>query len=313
MLYQNQTEDDTTSKIVNNTHTAWSDLKGKLLNWVDSAILNLPNFVLAILIFILFILLANITAIGINKIIARTRAQESVRVVAIRIYKAIIILIGFFIALGIMDLSTVLTSVLGAAGVVGLAVGLALQGTLNNTFSGVVLSFMPKIQIGDWIESNGFAGFVTDINLRNVTLKTADQNLVIIPNSKIVETPFKNYSSNNRSIAILDCGVGYESDLEFVEKITIAAVKGVLPQENFEKVDFFYKEFGSSSINYEVRFWIKESNAKDELLAKHKAIKAIKKAYNENGINIPFPIRTLDFGKNKFRSEVLEIKRPSEE
>ncbi len=302
-LLQNQSED-----IIDNTHSAWSELQSKLEGWVDSAILNLPNFILAILIFILFIIIANITAIGVSKIIKRTRAQESVRVVAIRIYKAIIILIGFFIAIGVMDLSTVLTSVLGAAGVVGLAVGLALQGTLNNTFSGVVLSFMPKIQIGDWIESNDFAGFVTDINLRNVTLKTADQNLVIIPNSKIVDSPFKNYSTNNRSVAILTCGVGYESDLELVENVTKKTLSHLFPQNDNENIDFFYTEFGDSSINYQVRFWIKESNAKDEFLAKHKAIKAIKKAYNEHQINIPFPIRTLDFGKNKFRSETLTIK-----
>jgi small conductance mechanosensitive channel len=308
MFYILNSLQEQTESIVDNTHSAWSELQDKLNGWVDSAIVNLPNFVLALVIFILFIIIANLSAIVVSKIIKRTRAQESVRVVALRIYKAVIILIGFFIALGIMDLSTVLTSVLGAAGVVGLAVGLALQGTLNNTFSGVVLSFMPKIQIGDWIETNDYAGYVTDINLRNVTLKSADQNLVIIPNAKIVESPFKNYSTIGRSVAILNCGVGYESDLEFVEKITIEAIQNVLPQNASEKIDFFYKEFGNSSINYEVRFWIKESNAKDEFLAKHKAIKAIKKAYNENDINIPFPIRTLDFGKNKFRSETLSIK-----
>lgn len=312
MIVQTNSEVEKTDKIVEVTESAWSELQTKLQDWVDSLIVNLPNFVLAIIVFILFIIIANLTAIVISKIIRRTRAQESVRIVALRIYKAVIILIGFFIALGIMDLSTVLTSVLGAAGVVGLAVGLALQGTLNNTFSGIILSFMPRIQLGDWIETNDFEGFVTDINLRNVTLKTADQNTVVIPNSKIVENPFKNLSTNKNSVAILECGVGYESDLEFVEKITIEAIQNALPQKNNEKIDFFYKEFGNSSINYEVRFWIKESNAKDELLAKHLAIKAIKKAYNENDINIPFPIRTLDFGKNKFRSEVLEVKKFNE-
>lgn len=309
MIYQEKASQDATDQIVENTHSAWSDLKDKLYDWVDSAILNLPNFGLALIVFILFIVTANLSAIGISKIMKGTRAQESVRVVAIRIYKAVIILIGFFIALGILDLSTVLTSVLGAAGVVGLAVGLALQGTLTNTFSGIVLSFMPKIQIGDWIETNGFSGFVTDINLRSLTLKTADQNLVSLPNSKIVDNPFKNLSTDSRSVGILECGVGYESDLEFVEKITVEAVKKALPQEKSENVEFFYKEFGNSSINYEIRFWIKETNAKDELLAKHIAVKAIKKAYNDHDINIPFPIRTLDFGKNKFRSETLHIKR----
>ncbi|RRO13997.1 mechanosensitive ion channel family protein [Flavobacteriaceae bacterium 14752] len=297
-----------TSDILNETENTWNKLSDKINDWVDSAILSLPNFLLAVVVFVFFIVLANLTAKLLNRIILRTSAQHSVRVITIRIYKAIIILVGFFIALGILNLSSVLTAVLGAAGVAGLAVGLALQGTLNNTFSGVILSFIPKIQIGDWVETNGFEGFVTDINLRSLTLKTADQNLVSIPNSKIVENPFKNLSADDRSIAIVECGVGYESDLELVEKITVKAILNALPQLPGEKVEFFYTEFGNSSINYQVRFWIKERNAKDEFIAKHKAILAIKKAYNENNINIPFPIRTLDFGKNKFRSETLEIK-----
>lgn len=308
MIYLEKLTLQEPENFVDNTNSAWSNLQTKLNDWVDSAIVNLPNFVLALITFILFILLARLSAIVINNIIKRTSTQESVRVVAIRIYKAAVILIGFFIALGILNLSTVLTSVLGAAGVLGLAVGLALQGTLTNTFSGVVLSFMPKIQIGDWIETNNFTGYVIDINLRNVTLKSADQNIVIIPNSKIVESPFKNYTSIRRSIAILECGVGYESDLDFVEKITVETIQKTIPQKNNEKIHFFFKEFGSSSINYEVRFWIKETSAIDGLKAKHLAIKAIRKAYRENDINIPFPIRTLDFGKNKFRSETIQVK-----
>lgn len=301
-------QDDVSDKIVNQTQNSWDKLSDKFQNWVDSIILGLPNFVLAIIVFALFILFANLSARLVKKILLKSVTQHSVRTISIRVYKTVIILLGFFVALGILNLSTVLTSVLGAAGVVGLAVGLALQGTLNNTFSGVILSFIPKIQIGDWVETNGFEGFVTDINLRSVTLKTADQNLVSIPNSKIVESPFKNLSADDRSIAIVECGVGYESDLEFVEKTTVQAIENVLTQLPGEKVEFFYTEFGNSSINYQVRFWIKERNAKDEFYAKHKAILAIKKAYNENNINIPFPIRTLDFGKNKFRSETLEIK-----
>lgn len=299
---------DVTENFVKQTQNSWDKLSDKFLNWVDTVILGLPNFVLALIVFAFFILLAKLTAKLLSKILNKTVAQYSVRIITLRVYKFLIIIIGFFIALSILNLSAAVTSLLGAAGVAGLAIGLALQGTLNNTFSGLILSFIPNIQIGDWIESNGFEGFVTDINLRSVTLKTVDQNLVSIPNSKIIENPFKNLSTDNRSIASINCGVGYESDLEFVQKVTQKAIEDAIPQLPGEKVDFFYTEFGNSSINYVVRFWIKERNAKDLLLAQHKAIISIRKAYHKNDINIPFPIRTLDFGKNKFRSDVLEIK-----
>ena len=291
--------DTTPHAVVDHPHTTWSDIQDKLYDWFDTALLNLPNFLLAVVVFICFVCIAIFSSNWIGKILLKTRIQASVRIVSLRIYKAIIILIGFFVALGILNLSTVLTSVLGAAGVAGIAVGLALQGTLSNTFSGVALSIMPKIQIGDWIRTTQYEGFVTDINLRNITLKTADQNIVCIPNNKMVDNPFKNLSADPRGIAILECGVGYESDLEFVEGITIKAVEEAIPQKKDEKVELFYKEFADSAIKYEIRFWIKELNAKDEIIAKHKAIKAIKKAYNIHHINIPFPIRTVDLINSK--------------
>ena len=213
----------------------------------------------------------------------------------------------FFIALGLLNLDKLLTSILAGAGVAGLAIGLALQGTLSNTVSGVILSFLPEIQIGDWVETNGYAGEVLEVNLRNIVIKQGDNNHVIIPNTKIVEDSFKNYSSTKRSRVMVNCGVGYESDLEKVQEITVNAIYEIFKQNRNEEVEFAYEGFGDSSINYVVRFWTDVTKQRDILFAKHKAILAIKKAYNENDINIPFPIRTLDFGKNKFRSETITV------
>lgn len=284
------------------------ELLNKIINMVDSVILNLPNFVIAILVFILFLFIAKIAGRIVSRIFLKTKAQQSVVIIIIKVTKAIIILLGFFIALGILNLDKVLTSVLGAAGVIGLAVGLALQGTLNNTFSGVILSFLPRIQIGDWVETNDFSGRVIDIDLRSVVLKTVDQNLVVIPNSKIIESPFKNFSRTERGKITVSCGVGYESDLEKVQQLTIDVITATFKQRQGEEVEFYYQGFGDSSIDFVVRFWTNVRDQKDVLIASHTAILGIKKTFNEHDINIPFPIRTLDFGKNKFRSETLDIR-----
>ena len=198
---------------------------------------------------------------------------------------------------------------LAGAGVVGLAIGLALQGTLHNTFSGFILSFLPNIQIGDWIVSNGHEGQVIDINLRSVTIKEADNKLVAIPNSKIIDAPFKNYTATMRSRITISCGVGYESDLELVKKITTQAISGIFKQEPQEEIEFFYTAFGDSSINYIIRFWTDATAKKEILEAQSNGIMAIKAAYNTHSINIPFPIRTLDFGKNKFLSETITVQK----
>jgi small conductance mechanosensitive channel len=198
--------------------------------------------------------------------------------------------------LGILNLSKALNTVLAGAGVVGLAVGLALQGALANTYSGIVLSYIKHIKFGDWIESNGFEGEVIDLDLRSVTLRQPDNNLVFLPNKLVVENPIKNYSTTAQSRVILECGVGYESDLTFVRDLV---KKTIL--ENFDSIEnkddiiFLYEEFGDSSINFETRFWIKSTSALEVAKAKTTAMIAVKKAFDDNGVNIPFPIRTLDF------------------
>ncbi|WP_299153894.1 mechanosensitive ion channel family protein [uncultured Christiangramia sp.] len=269
----------------------WDKLEG----WLDTIILGLPNFLLAVVVFIIFVFIAKYVGKIFDKIFAKSIKQDSIRQMATKVIKAIVILIGFFIALGLLNLDTVLTSVLGAAGVVGLAIGLALQGTLNNTFSGLILSFLPELQIGDWVETNGFAGSVMEINLRNIVIKQSDNNYVIIPNGKIIEEPFKNFTRTARSRVFVNCGVGYSSDLEMVRDLTIKTIEEIFPQRGNEEVELMFQEFGDSSINYVLRFWTDVTKNRDILIAQNTAIIAIKKAYDAKGINIPFPIRTIDF------------------
>ena len=278
-----------------------SNLWDKLDGWLDAIILKLPNFAVAILVMVVFYFIAK----GIRKfsyrVLFRKITEESIKQMLSRIMYAIVLIIGFFIALGVMQLDKVLTSVLAGAGVVGLAIGLALQGTLSNTFSGLMLSFLPKVRIGDFIEAQDKSGYVDEINLRNITLRQTDNEYVIIPNSIFIENPFTNYSLSNRSRIDVSCGVGYESNLQKVEDLVTKIISENFEQKENEGVEFFFTEFGDSSINFVTRFWISSTKPKPKLEAKHKAIKLIKKNFDEAGINIPFPIRTLDFGKNKLQ------------
>ncbi|NJW53469.1 mechanosensitive ion channel family protein [Salinimicrobium oceani] len=276
----------------------------KLGEWMDSLILSLPNFLLAILVFSLFVLGAKYFGKILHKVLRFKVRQDSIREITIKIIKVVIVAIGFFVALGLLNLDKVLTSVLAGAGVVGLAIGLALQGTLNNTFSGILLSFLPEIQIGDWIENNGYAGRVIEINLRSIVIREADNNYVVIPNSQVIDAPFKNFSRTSRSRVMVNCGVAYNSDLEMVKRITIQTVSELYPQKGNEEVEFMYNEFGDSSINFVVRFWTEVTSNRDILLARSAAIIAMKKVYDQNNINIPFPIRTLEFNNS------LNIQKP---
>ena len=281
-----------------NINDSFRGIWNKLAEWLDALILNLPNFILAIIVFVIFIFIAKYSAKLIDKILRAKGAQGSIRQITSKVIKVVVILMGFFVALGLLNLDKVLTTVLASAGVVGLAIGLALQGTLNNTFSGVFLSFLPQLQIGDWIDTNGYSGEVIEVSLRNIIIKEADNNFVVIPNSKIIEQPFKNFSRTTRSRVMLNCGVAYNSDLEMVETLTKDTIAKLFPPRGNEEVEFMYQEFGDSSINFVVRFWTDISNIRDVLIAKNKAIITLKKAFDKNDVNIPFPIHTIDFKNN---------------
>ena len=280
---------------------AMNKLWNKMDGWLDAIILKLPNILLAILTMVLFYFIARGLRKFMKKYLLKHIGQVSIQDIIAKTVFVMVILIGFFVALGVMDLDKVLTSILAGAGVLGLAIGLALQGTLSNTVGGFMLSFMPSIRINDFIKNGDAAGVVQEITLRNIVIKTPQNNITVIPNSSFVDGAFTNYSLEDRGRIFVNCGVGYESNLQMVEDLTVKVIGDHFEQKEGEQVEFFFTEFGDSSINFMVRFWTDMKTFKQEHAARHKAIKIIKSNFDQNDINIPFPIRTLDFGKNKLQ------------
>ncbi|APU10303.1 mechanosensitive ion channel protein MscS [Cellulophaga lytica] len=271
------------------------DIYDKIEGWVTALIENLPNIIVAIIVMVVSYYAARFVNKWVVKLASKRIPQDSISNLIGRISATAVVLLGLFLALGAMDLSKTLNTLLAGAGISGLVIGLALQGTLSNLLSGVVLSFRKKIEIGNWIETNGYSGEVIDINLNSLVLKEFDNNLVVIPNKTIIENPFKNYSLTTRMRIVVSCGVGYESDLELVKKLTKEAIGELYKDDDDSEIEFYYTEFGDSSINFICRFWVDAQNAKNKLDAKSVAIRAIKTQFNANDINIPFPIRTLEF------------------
>ncbi|WP_027394637.1 mechanosensitive ion channel family protein [Aquimarina latercula] len=278
---------------------AWNKMLSKLKSWLDTIIINLPNLLIAVIVFIIALIASKYVSKLALKLLDKSNLQRSMKRVIAKLVSIFVILLGLFFILGILNLGKALNTILAGAGVAGLAVGLALQGALANTYSGIVLSYIKNLKYGDWIETNDYEGEVIDIDLRAVTIKQVDNNLVYIPNKLVVENPIKNYSTTAQSRVILKCGVGYESDLKKVKRLTIdTVVNHFKAVENQEDVLFLWREFGDSSINYELRFWINSTSALEVAKAKSETMMLIKEVYDQNNINIPFPIRTLDLPKN---------------
>ena len=214
--------------------------------------------------------------------------------------KGFVLVIGFLMILHTIGIS--ITPLITTLGIGGLAVALALQDTLANLFAGLHIVATKKVRPGDYIKiETGEEGYVTDITWRDTTIRQLPNNIVIIPNSKLASAIVTNYYFPERELAVLvQVGVSYDSDLEKVEKVTIEVAKEVMQEVSGGVPEFNpfirYHTFDDFSINFTVILKAKEFV--DQYLVKHEFVKRLKKRYDQEGIEIPFPIRTVFLKKD---------------
>jgi len=254
-------------------------------------------------------ILFTVIILTITRVIARTvsgvidmqieRSQQSMPKTTLlnAIVNGIIYAMGILVVLQYYGIS--IAPILTALGVGGMAVALALQETLANIFSGLHLILSKQLRLGDYIHlSSGEEGRVTDITWRFTTIvPVGEGNMVVIPNQKIASSIITNYSMPRHDIIIkIPVGVAYDSDLQKVEDVTLDVARQVLSELN-EKLDderqpsvrFF--NFGDSSIDFNVL--LHSARFDDQFRLKHEFIKALTARFRQEGIEIPFPIRTI--------------------
>ncbi|MFA5353565.1 MAG: mechanosensitive ion channel family protein [Thermodesulfovibrionales bacterium] len=218
------------------------------------------------------------------------------------IVKGTILVVGFLIMLTVLGVS--ITPLITALGVGGLAVSLALQDTLSNLFSGIHILVEKSIRVGDFVRlETGQEGYVEDITWRTTKVRMLPNNMVIIPNSKLSQSVVTNYYLPEKRMALLmPIGVSYSSDPEQVEKILVeeakkaaADVPGLLAEpEPFVR---FIPGFGDSSLDFTLICQVRE--VVDQYLAQHELRKRIFARFRKEGIEIPFPHRTVYLREEK--------------
>ncbi len=290
-----------------------SKVTGKLESWLEAFISMIPNMIVAVILLVLFALLAKLARNLFKKIFSKASGDGALKDLFGKIIYFTVFGLGIFFCLGILKLDKAVTSLLAGVGVIGLALGFAFQDIAANFISGIILAFRKPYVVGDVIEVEGNMGKVARTNLRVTVIETFQGQEVYIPNKNVIQDKIINYSSTGRRRIDLPVGVSYSENLEDVESLvkeTISSLEGVAKDKD---VIFDYHEFGGSSINFNVRFWIDFPDQPGYLSMTNKAIKAIKKAFDANNITIPFPIRTLDFGiKGGQRLDEMNIKSLSE-
>lgn len=279
-----------------NGNQALHDLSVKLGSWWRQFVLHLPNLAIAVLVVVVFWLAAKLARQVMHRLLTRFSHSEQITKLIENVAYIALLSFGVFIALGILGLDKTVTSLLAGAGILGLALGFAFQDLGANFISGIYLAIRHTFRVGELIETNDFFGTVTKINLRSTELRTPPGQVVLIPNKEVFENPITNFSVTGDRRVDLKVGISYGDDLAKVRRVTVQAVEGVPGRDTRREVELFFEEFGDSSINFTVRFWIPFRKQTDYLKARSEAVERIKSAYDREGITIPFPIRTLDFG-----------------
>ncbi|HEX4961850.1 MAG TPA: mechanosensitive ion channel family protein [Thermoanaerobaculia bacterium] len=273
----------------------WNLLIEKLLGWMRDFILLLPNLAVAVLVVVGFWLLAKLVRSLLFRLLRRVSHSEQVtRLLAHTVYLALL-LAGVFVSLGIIGLQKTVASLLAGAGILGLALGFAFQDIAANFMAGIYLSIAHPFRATHLIQTKDFLGVVQRVHLRWTEILTPDGQLLLVPNKQVFENPITNYSTTGKRRIDLKIGVSYEDDLEKVRQVTVKTLEELPSRKADTEVELYFEEFGESTINLEARFWIDfVAKQSDYLKARSDAIERVKRAYDDNGISLPFPTRTLD-------------------
>ncbi len=267
----------------------------KIEIWAKDVVLILPNLIIAILFLLLGIWIAkkirNVIESFLNKHFERKILNN---LIVNFTYITFLSIVGFTV-LSILNLDKAVTSILAGFGVLSIGLAFAFQDLATNIMSGIIISFRRPISVGDFIDVKDVSGVVVKVNLRDTVINTLQGKRIIIPNKMLIESSVTNHTANHHQRLELQVGIGYNSSLEEVKAITIAALSDINDRDTTREIEFYYTQFGDSAIIFTTMLWLNKPDKATFLRARSAAIINIKNAFDTHNINIPFPVRTLHF------------------
>lgn len=242
-----------------------------------------PRILGSLAILIIGMWLARVIARIVRKTMSRTKVEKGV---VSFVYSCLRTILDIVVVVSmIANLGVNITSVIAALGAAGITIGLALQGTLANFASGVIILFNHPFKVGDYIETEDSAGTVVSIDLMYTTLLTIDNKHVVFPNSKLTDNKLINHTGEDMRRLDLQFSAAYDTDVELVRKVLLAVCEECECVLSDRETVCGIVEMNSSAVVYEVRAWIKSSDYSN---ARFDLMKKAKMAFDANGIVIPF-------------------------
>jgi small conductance mechanosensitive channel len=250
------------------------------------------NLVTAIVIFYFGRTVVGLMMRGLNKVMQAQDVDKTLQTFVSNFARMVLLTFVIIAAISAVGIQT--TSFIAILGAAGLAIGLALQGSLANFASGVLIIMFRPYKVGDWVEAAGISGSVEEVQLLTTVLKTGDNKKVIVPNSQIMGSIITNYSANDLRRVDMVVGVSYDDDLDKVRNTLeqlVAADDRILDEP---ACTIAVSELADSSVNFVVRPWAKTT---DYSGVKFDLTEAIKKRFDKEGISFPFPQRDIHLYK----------------
>ena len=258
---------------------------------IRGTIAILPKLVLALVIFLVFLAIAQ----GVRRLIVRgtESRSRSLSLLLGRLARTAVIILGVLVAISLVtDVGA--SELIGILGVSGVAIGFAFKDIFENFLAGVLILLTRPFVVGDQIEVGDYEGTVENIETRATTLKTFDSKRVVIPNADLYTNSVVVNTAYDRRRSEYDVGIGYEDDIDKAKKLILEATRGTEGVLESPAPQALTVELAGSSVNIRARWWTKSDQA-STVLTKDRVITAIKQRLDAGGVNIPFPIRTLYF------------------
>ena len=214
----------------------------------------------------------------------KSKVEDTVRIFVTNLLNTLLMILVFIAAINQLGIET--TSIIAVLGAAGLAIGLALQGSLSNFAAGILIVIYRPYKVGDYIEAGNHAGTVKDIQIFSTVLKTPDNKIVVVPNGSIMNGSIVNYSDQDTRRVDLIISCSYEDDIDKVRSVLEDILKKEKRILKDPKPQIAVSELADSSVNFIFRPWVKRT---DYLPVYYSLLEEVKKRFDKEGISIPYP------------------------
>ena len=220
----------------------------------------------------------------ISTALERSNTEDTVRIFVTNLLNTLLMIVVFIAAINQLGIQT--TSIIAVLGAAGLAIGLALQGSLSNFAAGILIVIYRPYKVGDYIQADNHLGTVNDIQIFSTVLKTPDNKLVVVPNGSIMNGSIVNFSNQDKRRVDIIASCSYEDDIDKVKSVLADILSKDDRILNEPKPRIAVSELADSSVNFIVRPWVKNS---DYIDVYYSLLEEIKKRFDREGIAIPYP------------------------